>query len=272
MTAKGAGHGRQAVAIFAGGCFWCMEPPFDKIDGVLDHLRLHRRHQGRPDLPRGVGRRHRPCRGGQDRLRPGQGELRAAARRVLAQRRSARRRRPVLRPRQPVPHRDLLHDQEQRQLAEASKRRSTGRFDSPIVTEIVPAGTFYPAEDYHQNYYKKNPIRYKFYRWNCGRDQRLASSGARRRPTEDLTAASRACRRAAPRRGVVLRYKSGLGTSPEDRSAPVTVAGGIAMPPDKFLPPPTYASERSMPPRSPPLERAVRRPATARRTRKPPRP
>ncbi|HYZ26463.1 MAG TPA: peptide-methionine (S)-S-oxide reductase MsrA, partial [Geminicoccaceae bacterium] len=69
----------------------------------------------------------------------------------------------------------FVHDEEQRRLAEASKRalEDSGRFDQPIVTEIVAAGAFYPAEDYHQDYYETNPIRYKFYRWNCGRDARL---------------------------------------------------------------------------------------------------
>jgi peptide-methionine (S)-S-oxide reductase len=70
----------------------------------------------------------------------------------------------------------FVHDAEQRRLAEASKQalEDNGRFDRPIVTEIEEAGPFYPAEDYHQDYYEKNPVRYKFYRWNCGRDQRLA--------------------------------------------------------------------------------------------------
>jgi peptide-methionine (S)-S-oxide reductase len=70
----------------------------------------------------------------------------------------------------------FVHDEEQRRLAEASKQAlvASGRFNQPIVTEIESAGPFYPAEDYHQDYYEKNPIRYKFYRWNCGRDQRLA--------------------------------------------------------------------------------------------------
>jgi len=64
---------------------------------------------------------------------------------------------------------------EQRRLAEASKQKleASGRFDQPIATEVTAMSTFFPAEDYHQDYYLQNPARYKFYHWNCGRDLRL---------------------------------------------------------------------------------------------------
>ncbi len=69
----------------------------------------------------------------------------------------------------------FYHDGEQKRLAEMSRDNliTTGRIKPPVYTEIVPAGVFYRAEEYHQDYYKKNPLRYRFYRYNCGRDKRL---------------------------------------------------------------------------------------------------
>jgi peptide methionine sulfoxide reductase msrA/msrB len=72
----------------------------------------------------------------------------------------------------------FYHDKEQKQLAEKSKEvlQESGKFSKPIVTEIVPFTTFYEAEEYHQDYYKKNPLRYKFYRYGSGRDQFLENT------------------------------------------------------------------------------------------------
>ena len=67
----------------------------------------------------------------------------------------------------------FYHDAEQKRLAEASKAAVEKRFGKPVATLILPASKFWPAEDYHQDYWKKNPVRYHFYRFNCGRDARL---------------------------------------------------------------------------------------------------
>jgi peptide-methionine (S)-S-oxide reductase len=69
----------------------------------------------------------------------------------------------------------FYHDLDQKRLAEQSRQdlEAAGRLRQPIVTEISEAREFWPAEEYHQDYYKKNPVRYKLYRYRCGRDQRL---------------------------------------------------------------------------------------------------
>ncbi len=69
----------------------------------------------------------------------------------------------------------FAHTPEQRKIAEESKAAldASGRFDKPIAVEILDASAFTPAEDYHQNYYQKNPLRYRTYRWGCGRDRRI---------------------------------------------------------------------------------------------------
>ncbi|HUO81406.1 MAG TPA: peptide-methionine (S)-S-oxide reductase MsrA [Gammaproteobacteria bacterium] len=172
-----AGAERQpAAAIFAGGCFWCMEPPFDGIEGVLSTTSGYT-----------GGEVENPSYG--DVSAGGTGHLEA----VLVEYDPAR-----------IGYHELLDvfwrnidplddggqfcdrgssyrsaifyaDEQQKRLAGQSKTalEAAGRFEKPIVTRILPASEFYPAETYHQNYYRENPLRYKFYRYRCGRDDRL---------------------------------------------------------------------------------------------------
>jgi peptide-methionine (S)-S-oxide reductase len=165
-----------AMATFAGGCFWCMEPPFEKLDGVISvtvgYTGGHTKNPTYEEVS-GGGTGHAES------VRIVYDPLKIDYARLLDvfwhnidpttpdaefcdhghQYRSA----------------IFFHDESQRRLAEESKRRveASGRLPGPVVTEVVPATEFYPAEEYHQGYYKKNPVRYHFYRWNCGRDQRL---------------------------------------------------------------------------------------------------
>jgi peptide-methionine (S)-S-oxide reductase len=166
-----------AVATFAGGCFWCMEPPFDELDGVISttsgYTGGHKPHPTYEEVSAGTT-------GHAEAVQVVYDPTKVTYERLLEV---------FWRNIDPVtPNAQFCdrgtqyrsgiftHDGTQRRLAEESKRtlEVSGRFGSPVVTEIVAAGAFYPAEDYHQDYYKKNPIRYKFYRAGCGRDRRLA--------------------------------------------------------------------------------------------------
>lgn len=174
--ARPSGPSPTAEASFAGGCFWCVEEAFDAVPGVVSTTSGYTGGRtsdpsyeevaaGRTGHAEAVRVVYDPAVTGYARLLDtfwrnidptdagGQFCDRGDSYRSAI----------------------FYHDAEQRRLAEASKRslEGSGRFDEPIVTTIVPAGEFYPAEEYHQNYYEKNPVRYKLYKWNCRRAQRL---------------------------------------------------------------------------------------------------
>ncbi|AWF83526.1 peptide-methionine (S)-S-oxide reductase [Microbulbifer sp. A4B17] len=162
------------TAIFAGGCFWCMEPPFDKVDGVLEttsgYSGGHVKNPTYEQVSSG-----------------GTGHAEVVQVKYDANK---------------VSYSDLLNifwhnidpfdaggqfcdrgdqyraeifygNDEEKALAEESKKKVEAELGKKVVTQIKPAATFYPAEAYHQDYYQRNPLRYKYYRYRCGRDKRL---------------------------------------------------------------------------------------------------
>ena len=176
VAESASNSGRLETATFAGGCFWCLEEALDKVDGVVSTTSGYT--------------------GGQ-KSSPTYEEVSAGG---TGHTESVQ----VMYDPQKVTYAKLLetfwhnidpttpdqqfcdkghqyrsaifyHDDQQQRLAEESKQQlnKSKPFKEPIVTEIVPASVFYPAEEYHQNFYQKNPIRYKFYKYNCGRAQRL---------------------------------------------------------------------------------------------------
>jgi len=163
-------------ATFAGGCFWCMEPPFDKLDGVISttsgYTGGHQKNPTYQEVSAGGTGHTESVQVVYDPKRVSYEELLKVFWRNID---------PTVRDAQFCDHGQqyrtaiFYHDDKQRELAERSKEAldKTKPFKEPIVTEITPASVFYLAEDYHQDFYKKNPVRYKFYRYNCGRDQRL---------------------------------------------------------------------------------------------------
>jgi peptide-methionine (S)-S-oxide reductase len=175
LAAVGAADAQErARATFAGGCFWCMEPPFDKLDGVVSTTSgytggrtadptYEQVSAGRTGHAEAVEIVYDPGKVTYSQLLDvfwrNIDPLTANAQfcDTGSQYRAA----------------IFVHDETQRRLAEESKRTVAQRLRKPVVTEIVTAAKFWPAEDYHQDYYKKNPIRYNLYRAGCGRDQRL---------------------------------------------------------------------------------------------------
>jgi peptide-methionine (S)-S-oxide reductase len=175
-SARGQGSEpqRTAVATFAGGCFWCVEADFDKVDGVISTTSGYT--GGRTANPTYEQVSHGGT-GHAESVEIVYDPAKVSYKKLLDV--FWHNIDPLAKDRQFCDHGDqyrsaiFYHDEEQRALAEASKAEVEKRFEQPVATQIVPTGPFYKAEEYHQDYYKKNPIRYKFYRYNCGRDARL---------------------------------------------------------------------------------------------------
>ncbi len=166
-----------AKATFAGGCFWCMEEAFEKVPGVASaksgYTDGHVKNPSYEAVSAG-GTGHTeaievlydPSVISYEQL------LKVFWKNVDPTTQNRQFCDPGTQYRPAIFH----HDETQRRLAERSKSSVMGSktFSAPITTPIVKASVFYAAEEYHQDYYKKNPLRYKYYKWNCGRAQRLA--------------------------------------------------------------------------------------------------
>ena len=179
----------EETATLAGGCFWCMTPPFEQLHGVIKVVSGYTGGHG-----------HKPTY--EDYAR--KSHLEAVQ---------------ITYDPSSITYQDILtvfwkqinptdaggpfcdrgpqyrsaifyHNDTQRTVAEESKAQleHTGRFQHPIVTEMIPVATFYPAEEYHQDYYKTHPVHYKLYRLSCGRDQYLQKVWGEERLREDTTA------------------------------------------------------------------------------------
>jgi peptide-methionine (S)-S-oxide reductase len=165
-------------ATFAGGCFWCMEPPFDELPGVISttsgYTGGQKKNPTYEEVSAGITGHAEVVEVVYDPTKITYKQLLDVFWKNID---------PTTANRQfcdiGTQYRSAIyyHNEEQKQLADASKKalEDSGRFQpKPIVTEIAAASTFYPAEDYHQDYYKKNPIRFNYYKFACGRARRLA--------------------------------------------------------------------------------------------------
>jgi peptide-methionine (S)-S-oxide reductase len=165
---------KHATAVFAGGCFWCTEADFDKIPGVVSTVSGY-------TGGRVVNPTYEQVSGG------GTGHIEAVQ--VVYDPSKVSYNRLVARFFRTIDPLDgggqfcdrgdqyrsaiFVADAAQRRIAEATRARAAALLKKPIATQVLPGARFYPAEGYHQDYYKKNAVKYKYYRWRCGREARL---------------------------------------------------------------------------------------------------
>ncbi len=223
---EGAVTGRSeilGIATFAGGCFWCVQNDFEKVPGVVQVVSGYTGGFGEnPNYENYAAK----------------GYVEAVQ---------------VLYDPSKVTYKQLLdyfwrhidptdpggqfvdrglqyravifyHDPEQKRLAEESKKAldQSGRFKKPIVTEIMPASRFYRAEDYHQDYARKNPLRYKYYRWHSGRDQFLEKVWGKEDRTEN-------------RGNALIKVAGAAATATEKTGTPSSNPGKYSKPNDEVL-------------------------------------
>ncbi len=189
LAEERADPSQTARAIFAGGCFWCMEPPFDKLEGVIattsGYTGGHTENPTYKQVSSDTTGHYEAVEIIYDPLKINYETLLNVFWHNID---------PLDRYGQFCDKGDSYRtaifylNEEQKEFANesVSKLAAAAFFDSPIVTEILPAKTFYPAEDYHQDYYQKNPIRYKYYRFACGRDKRLEELWGKSAGKEEL--------------------------------------------------------------------------------------
>ena len=174
LTAAPGAFAAEAIATFAGGCFWCTESDFEHVPGVSaavsGYTGGHTKNPTYEESSSGGTGHAESVEVHYDPAKVSYAQLLDYFWHHVD---------PTVKDRQFCDEGNqyrtaiFVHNAEERKLAEASKAEVAKKLGTTIYTEIADAGPFYPAEDYHQDYYKKNPIRYKFYRANCGRDSRI---------------------------------------------------------------------------------------------------
>ena len=175
VTGATAQEPKTAKAIFAGGCFWCVEADFDKVPGVISttsgYINGKTKNPTYKEVSAGGTGHAEAVEIVYDPSKVTYAKLLDVFWRNID---------PLVKDRQFCDSGDMYRSaifyrsDEEKRLAEETKKTVEAKFaPRKVYTEITKADTFYKAEDYHQDYYKKNEARYNFYRWNCGRDQRL---------------------------------------------------------------------------------------------------